>query len=184
MNSKDRRRLNIFFQIDTNRINASGRLASMNQLEEWHQKKIICIRMAQSAQEEASQGSRQRSLKASNYIYSMTMNLTQEEARLHQNIESILFPQGAATQNEKNDVDIVFNAKKYHCILVTNDGGSHRQPGGILGNREKLKTIGIEVMTDEEAVSFVKQRILKRDDCERERSRNTGNPLPNWVGID
>ena len=37
-----------------------------------------------------------------------------------------------------NDIEIVFNAAKYEGILVTADGGSRRQLGGILGNRAAL----------------------------------------------
>jgi hypothetical protein len=81
-------------------------------------------------------------------------------------------------------VEIVFNARKYGCILVTNDGGSRSQPGGILGNRERLRSLGVQVLTDEEAVAFVRQLIQERDDRERERARFTGEPAPEWVGRD
>ena len=46
-----------------------------------------------------------------------------------------MFPNGAKDDNELNDVRIVCEAKKYEAILVTGDGGSKAQPGGILGNR-------------------------------------------------
>ena len=67
----------------------------------------------------------------------------------------------------------------------TNDGGSRRQPGGILGNREKLLSqLGIQVLTDEEAVRLIRELIEERDSRERERSSITGQPLPQWVGRD
>jgi hypothetical protein len=99
-------------------------------------------------------------------------------------IEAILFPGGASTQGERNDVDIVFNAKKYGCVLVTNDGASRSQPGGILGNRQRLEALGVQILTDEEAVACVHELILRRDERERGRALATGEPLPDWVGRD
>jgi hypothetical protein len=184
LNDYDRRRIYRYFQIDANRINSSGRLKYMNTLEKWHKNKVIKIKIAQPAQDEAAHGNRYRARKAYGYIFTMTESRTQKEAELLKRIEDILFPQGASTQNEKNDIEIVFNAWKYGCILVTNDGGSRRQPGGILGNRDKLIDIGIEVLTDEEAVALIKQLIRERDSRERKNSKITGKPLPGWVGRD
>ena len=121
MSDYERRRIYRYFQIDANRINSSGRLEYMNQLEKWHKDKVIKIKMAQPAQDEAAHGSRDRAKKAYRYIFTMTESHTPEEAGLLKFIECILFPQGASAQNEKNDVEIVFNAWKYGHTLVTND---------------------------------------------------------------
>jgi hypothetical protein len=67
---------------------------------------------------------------------------------------------------------------------VTNDGGSRRQFGGILGNRDKLQELGVQVLTDDEAVELVEELIRERDDRERTNSSITGQPLPEWVGKD
>jgi len=184
LNHSDRRRIHRTFQIDANRINSTGRLQNMNTLERWHKDKVITIIMAQPAQDEAAYGSSNRARKAYRYILTMTVSRTPKEFELLKRIEGILFPQGASTQNEKNDIEIVFNAWKYCCILVTNEGGSRRQPGGILGNRDKLLELGIEILTDEEAVALVKQLIRERDNFERENSNRKGQPLPEWVGRD
>ncbi|RJP39751.1 MAG: hypothetical protein C4548_11425 [Desulfobacteraceae bacterium] len=184
MKNQNLRRINYRFQIDANRINASGQLIYMNTLEQLKKNKVIRIMMAQPAQDEAAHGSRDRAKKAYGYIFTLTESRTQKEAELLKRIEGILFPQGAVNQNEKNDIEIVFNAWKYGCILVTSDGGSRRQPGGILGNRDKLIELGIEVLTDEEAVARIKRLILERDRLERENANITGKPLPEWVGRD
>ena len=63
-------------------------------------------------------------------------------------IGAVIFPHGIRSQRQKNDVEIVFNAHKYERILITWDGASKRQPGGILGNREKLRSLDIQVMRD------------------------------------
>lgn len=156
----------------------------MNTLERWRKDKVIRIMIAQPAQDEAAHGSRDRARKAYRYIFTMTKSHTRKDTELLKRIERVLFPQGASTQNEKNDIEIVFNARKYGCMLVTNDGGSRRQPGGILGNRDKLLQLGIEVLTDEEAVVRIRQLIQDRDSREREKSNITEQPLPEWVGRD
>jgi hypothetical protein len=172
------------FQIDANRINGSGRLEFMNQLEKWHRERIIQIQMAETAQGEAACGSTRRARKAYRYVFTRTASRTPREAALLRQIEAILFPGGASTQGERNDVDIVFNAKKYGCVLVTNDGASRSQPGGILGNRQRLEALGVQILTDEEAVACVHELILRRDERERGRALATGEPLPDWVGRD
>ena len=48
---------------------------------------------------------------------------------------------------------------KYTGILVTRDGASRRQPHGILGAAAQLKQHGLSIMTPEEAVEFLKQRM-------------------------
>lgn len=72
--------------------------------------------------------------------------------------ESALFPDGARDENQLNDVHIVCEAAKYAAILGTGDGGSKTQPGGILGNRHKLKDI-VKILSPDEAVDFVRQKI-------------------------
>jgi len=183
MDSQNRRRINYRFLIDANRINARGDLQYMTIIEKWKMKRVVRVMMPQTAQNEAAQGNQRRAKKAYGYIATMTESNT-EDIRLLESLEKILFPNGAKTQNEKNDVEILFNARKYGCVLITNDGGSNRQPGGILGNREKLQKLGINVMTDKEAVEFIKQCIIERDNLERERSEFSGQPLTNWVGAD
>ena len=69
MNNQDRRRINYRFQIDANRINASGQLQYMNTLEQWKKNKVIRIMMAQKAQDEAAHGNRNRARKAYSYCF-------------------------------------------------------------------------------------------------------------------
>lgn len=172
------------FQIDANRINARGSQPNMTRLEKWHQDGVVHITMSEVAQVEAAHGDSARARKAFSHIFTMSRPSTPQESALFQEIERILFPGGARTQSEKNDVEIVFNAKKYGCTLITADGGSKRQPGGILGHREELARLGISVITDVEAVAWVEERIRERDELAREGAREFGLPLPDWVGKD
>ena len=114
----------------------------------------------------------------------MTQSSTAGEQAELRAIERVLFPDGATSQSERNDAEILFNARKYTAILVTGDGGSKRQPGGILGNREALAQLGISVMTDAEAVAYTKERIAERDERLRRRADRDGTVLPAWVGQD
>lgn len=171
--------------IDTNRINARTALPNMNQLERWRSDGVILMQMSNTAREEAvAGGSAARAKKASSYIFTLTMNLIDDERRLMREIEAILFPGGASSASERNDIEIVFNAWKYSAVLVTADGGSRRQPGGILGNQEALGRRGITVMSDDEAVELVRDKIRQRDRLMIERCQWEGRPLPVWIGQD
>ena len=171
--------------LDTCIINSKGRVLSMNKLEQWHEDDVITIEISEPAQLEARSGNNSlRNQKAISYIFSETRATTDDEMRIMKKIESILFPGGAKTKNEQNDVQIVFNAWKYCRRLVTNDGASRNQPNGILGNIDKLRALGIRVMRDNEAVALVEQKIKERDNMARLLSEKTRQLLPYWVGKD
>ena len=180
-----RRRIPVSLQIDTNRINARASLKAMNRLEALKRDGVLFIGMSEVAQTEARAGRHvRRRQKATEHIATITYAESPDEQETRRKIEAILFPDGVADISEKNDVEIVFNAKKYGEILVTADGGSKRQPGGILGNRAALEQIGVRVMTDAEALAFVGIQIELRDNTAREAATFTGEPLPSWVGKD
>jgi hypothetical protein len=178
---------NVFldFHIDTNRINAKSSLKYMNILEHWHENDVIYIEMAEVAQNEAAnRGSSLRSEKAYSYIATETLAGTPDEFRMLRQIIEVLFPNGIKSTNEKNDVEIVCNAWKYGRILVTDDGGSKKQPGGILGSRGKLAALGIKVLRDYEAVELVKEKIIQRDQSALKVASYKKDSIPQWVGKD
>lgn len=180
------RRIGIMFQIDTNRINAKQQIENMNLLEKWAKDGVIDLEASEVVLEESFAGNNvERKRKAEGYIYSITYAEADSEKDKIKQIEAILFPDGIKDENQKNDVEIVFNASKYSRFLVTRDGGSKKQPGGILGNKEKLKNeLGITVMNDQEAVDLINTRIQKRDNLCKHIAKGTGNKLPEWVGRD
>jgi hypothetical protein len=172
------RELSVIFHIDTNRINSRRRLENMNKLEHWAEHGLIRLETSQVAHEEAMAGGDQRrARKALEMIFSETMPDTADEQRQLAAIEAILFPSGAKTQNERNDVEIAFNAAKYQRVLVTADGD-------LLAHRRDLGSLGIRVVTDREAVALVEQRIAERDERARRLSALTGVACPDWVGKD
>lgn len=182
----EQRFIGLMFHLDTNRINAKQKLEHMNRLEQWAADDVIMLDMAEVTLNEASAGGNtQRQAKALRFIYSETLATTPHEQEMLAKIEQIIFPEGTDNQNKRNDVEIVFNAAKYGRILVTADGDSKTQPGGILGNAELLKeAVGVKIMSDERAVQLVESRIHGRDARCRKRFELEGTPTPDWLGQD
>jgi hypothetical protein len=151
--------------IDTNLINARQKLEAVNQLEKWYADGAILINMASTARDEAlAGGDAARSRKTNQQIFTMTPPAPIDSAQFKA-IESMLFPDGAKNENQRNDVRIVADAIHYAAILVTNDGGSKSQPGGILGNRDALrKRFALRVLSADEAVEVVRKTIRERHD--------------------
>lgn len=175
------------FSLDANRINAMKKCPATNQLEAWGapEVNVISINMCDVAQGEASNKSAKRYQKASQYIFDITLD-SHRQGNEFKKIKNILFPnKSTLSPNEENDVLIILHAKHSHCILVTNDGGSKRQPGGMLGNKERiLSEIGVTVMRDTEAVKLVEEKIIERDNRARRIAERFGESLPDWVGKD
>lgn len=171
------------FLIDTNRINARGKEEHMNQLEQWG--KIGIIELVHSDTVMAELRSYPLGFeKGAEKLFTGSF-AEDESTNDFKKIESIIFANGSRNDNQKNDVRIIFHALKYHYILVTNDGDSKSQPGGMLGHAVALKKeLGVEIMRDNEAVCFVQDKIEERDEYARDYSRETGTPLPFWVGND
>jgi hypothetical protein len=181
----ERRLIHVSFMIDTNCINARQKIEALNQLERWAADELIALMTAETAQREMSAGGNaQRTRKAYTFIFSMSEITTAHERQLRSKIEKVLFPNGATEANQRNDVDIVFNAAKYVRPLITMDGASQSQPGGILGNRQALESLGISVLTPDEAVARVQDEIRKRDQFAREWAEYLKKPIPSWVGKD
>lgn len=167
--------------IDTNLINARQKLPAVNQLEKWFENGVILINMSRTTQQEARAGcNAMRYRKANQQIYTTTPSANSFDPQ-YSEIENALFLNGAKDANQQNDVKIVFEAAKYSAILVTGDGGSKRQPGGILGNRHKLKNI-LQILSPEEAVAFVRKKIQERDEFNERVVKEFGGELPEWTG--
>ncbi len=181
----ERRLLAISFLVDTNCVNARQKLTAMNQLEMWAEREIITLLTAKTAQSEMAAGNNaDRKQKAYSFIFTMSaISGRDEQLQLHR-IEEALFPGGARNPNERIDIDIVFNAWKHMRPLITNDGGSKSQPGGILGNRTKLAGIGVQVVTPEEAVMHVQEALQARDEHARQWAAFYKKAVPEWVGKD
>lgn len=172
------------FHIDTNMINAYGKLPAMSQLEKWAENEIILINMSNVSFSEAQQGNNaKRTKKALAQIFTLVDESINEANPTYQMVANALFPDGVKDANQKNDVKIVCEAIKWNAILITNDGGSKKQPGGILGNAHKLKDY-VQIMRDQEAVEFINNKITERDNRNQKIAELTGKELPEWTGQD
>ncbi|MCX5888672.1 MAG: hypothetical protein NTY36_04385 [Deltaproteobacteria bacterium] len=166
--------------IDTNLINARQKLPTVNQLEKWFKDEVILINLPSTAYGEALAGNNaMRTRKANQQIYTLTTSYDP----LYSKVESALFPEGAHNDNQRNDVKIVCDAAKNVAILVTGDGGSKTQPGGILGNRDKLRNV-VRILSPDEAVAFVREKIRERDEFNKQIAEQFGYELPPWTGLD
>lgn len=143
------------FFIDTNRINSRKKCSHMNSLEELSESCKCEILMPRIAWSEAVKGSdEKRKRKTWSYFY-IGLEYTKSQNFWYKKIESIIFPTGANTQNQINDVWILVISREMNYPLITNDGDSNSQKGGILGNKLALNKIGINVIRDYEAVEMV-----------------------------
>ena len=169
--------------IDTNLINARQKLDAVNRLEKWCEEGVVLINMSSTAYSEAKAGSdEQRIRKANQQIFTITQPGDRTDP-IYRTIESALYPNGANDKNQQNDVRIVFEAAKYDAILVTGDGASKSQPGGILGNRDKLRDL-LQIFSPDEAVAFVQLKICERDEFSVRFAHKSGVAPPAWVGMD
>lgn len=171
------------FHIDTNCINARQKLDSMNQIERWAANGVILINMPNTSYNEARSGNNvERTQKADTHVYTLT-SVDQDTTIFHR-IKNAIFPDDSElNQNQINDIKIICDAVHWKAILVTRDGNSRSQPGGILGNRHKLQDI-VRIMSDEEAVEFIRKKIVDRDAFNRQVATETGQPIPEWTGMD
>jgi hypothetical protein len=176
------------FHLDANLINARQENDAVNHLEKWKTDGVICLAMAGVAHAEAQAGkgtgalARQR--KAATHLFTISDAGEVQEDETFTKVEKILWGK-AKNDNQANDVAIVCEAIKWHAILVTNDGDSSSQKGGILGYRDALhEQFGIEIYRPEEAVAFIKKKIAERDARNTEISWITGIPVPLWSGQD
>jgi hypothetical protein len=169
--------------IDANAINARQANAALNQIEAWSASGAVLHLISDPAFREAQKGGAARQAKAGRQLIGISLH-DASEAEQWKAIERAIFPKGALTPSQRNDVEIVFQAHAWGYVLVTYDGRSKRQPRGILGAAKDLSEIGVSVMLPEEFVAHTRLRIVERDERVRENCLNTGTPLPAWLGQD
>jgi len=151
----------------------------MNQLEKWNADGVISLRFPEHAQGEAESGrDARRTQKARRFLIPFASITTDEERRLLSEIKRTIFGNARISKQDENDAVIVFTAKKYSAILVTADGG-------LLRAADQLhRRIGVQVMTDEDAVKLVRRFISGRDQMARADAARENIPVPDWVGKD
>lgn len=145
----------LYFLIDTNRINSRQKCERMNELERLAVQGKCVLLMPYQAWIEAECGNNLlRRTKVWSYFYIEPIK-SESQLYWYGQIEKVVFPFGARSENEKNDVWILVAAREMNYPIVTNDGGSKKQPGGMLGNADELEKLGVIVLRDFEAVESV-----------------------------
>lgn len=177
------------FHLDANLINARQKLEAVNQLEKWRGDDVICLVMAGIAHTEAQAGAggnvQARTRKAASHIFTINDAGEAKEDDSYAKVKKILWGDGAINDNQANDVEVVCEAIKWNAILVTRDGGSKAQPGGILGNREEfLRQFCLRIFRPEEAVEYIQSKITERDAFNAQVAAFSGKPVPEWTGRD
>lgn len=119
------------------------------------------------------------------YPYSVDGTETPEDWKLVERIGELLYPGGPRNANSEDHVESVFKAIKYQRTLITGEVTPPSMPCRILGSTERLeRELGVQVVTDAQAVQMVRNAIRQRDDQARRTSRDYGLKLPPWVGQD
>jgi hypothetical protein len=144
------------FYLDANCVNAGQLHAVLNELESLRKLGHVTLIYADVTYREAACASTARMAKASGYSHTKIDPVWGENENTKEAIEAILFPGGANNQNQRNDVLAVYQAERLHWPLITMDGASKSQPGGILGRTGELAAIGLEVLTPEQALERVR----------------------------
>ena len=143
------------FFLDANCVNARQQNDALNVLERWRDQEIVTLIYAEITKIEASYGDEVRKDKADEFTC-VQVNETGDNPEVREAISKIVFPKGPRNQNQMNDVDAVYHAERLRWPLVTMDGNSRSQPGGILGHCAELNAMGIEVLAPQQAVSRVR----------------------------
>jgi hypothetical protein len=139
------------FFLDANCVNARQGCLAMNALEELERCRLIELNYSETSQNEASKNSTRRAEKASEYPY-IRLNSEWDRPEFRQQIERIVFPQGAQTPQMRNDIDLLHLAEMDGSPVVTLDGDSSSQTGGILGHAAELEDLGISVLRPTDAL--------------------------------
>jgi hypothetical protein len=147
----------LLLHLDANAVNALQRDESLNELECLAALGEVDLEYSEIAYNEAGHGSSFRQAKTENYTWAGLSGQPELEADWRAKIEKAIFPLGAKTDSDRNDVEVVLTVKIAGAVLVTRDGNSKTQRRGILGSRAELAALGVMVLTFSEAVTYAKR---------------------------
>ena len=172
------------FIVDSNRVNSRGALPAMTTLRKWADAGDIKLDYTEEIWAELENSQNPKIQAASRELGARFANSLdeKEEAEERSKIAQIVFPNGLQFDSDRVDVDTIRIAQLWNAIVITNDGDSKRQPGGILGAKRRLhQEIGVEVMRDFEAEKLVIQLIRERDRMEIGLAAKEGREPAAWV---
>lgn len=170
------------FHLDSNRVNTRGRLSAVSELEEWAAHGAIYLGVSEPIYRELSSGRPDglRAQKIALQIVDYPVVSSDRSRSELKKIEECVFPGGAKDENESNDVLALFAAMKHMMTFVTEDGVGGK-PRGILTARKGLADLGVLVMTDTEAVEWVRNRMTLIRSNELQSAHREGREPAPWV---
>ena len=147
----------ILFHLDANAVNARRMNCDLNELELLAETGVIDIQFSETANMEASAGSKLRSDKVDEYTWAGLTADASLEDEWRRKIQVAVFPFGVHSDSQRNDIEVLLTAKLAGAVLVTTDGASKTQPRGILGSSGELAALGIKVLSPQDALAFAKR---------------------------
>lgn len=143
------------FLLDANACNARQQIEELNELERLADVGKIELMYTESTWNEARFGSEERRTKVDRR-YFLGLDEFGENASLvnswRKDIGQVVFPRGVVNERQRRDIEALLVVKISGGYFVSNDGGSNKQPGGVLGNRDALASCGIKVFSFAEAL--------------------------------
>ena len=179
-----RQRVGQPFIADSNRVNSRGGLPAMTALRKLADAGDIKLLYTEEIQAELERCRNPKIRTASrelSALFAKSLDDDEEEDQRGR-ITRILFPNGLRSDNDRVDVDTIRVAQLWTANVITNDGASKTQPGGILGAASRLhREIGVQVMRDFEAEKLVARLIRERDRLEILFAAKEGRDVAAWV---
>lgn len=156
----------------------------MSELEEWSRRGVIGLEWSEPIYDELSRdapdGRHWR--KSCGILVAHPSTTNPNEIQQLAEIERVVFPGGSRDKRERIDALAIFTAWKYRAIFVTDDG-SGGKARGILTHKKDLASLGVQVVTDEEAVAIVRGTLSALAKEERHHMQESGEPEPSWVEL-
>lgn len=181
------RRLRQPFIVDTNRANTRRQLFAMNKLQQWKSDGVIRLNYTFEIQRELERCRNPKFREASHalgVLFARSCSAIEEKEQ-RDKIAGIIFPNGLKDNTDRVDVDTIRVAQLWGAIVITDDGASKRQPGGLLGATLRLhREVGVKVIRDVDAEGMVSRLINQRDQLEIFEAAFEKRTVADWCGKD
>lgn len=156
----------LLFLLDANACNALQRIGELNELEHLAHARKIDLMYTETTWDEAQFGSLIRRDKVRQFFF-VGLSKDEENNLLQQpwrdEIGRLVFPHGIKSDSQRRDIEALLTVKMSCGYFVSSDGGSKRQPGGILGHKSQLAVLGVEVLNFTEALKYALQAVSNID---------------------
>jgi len=144
------------FLLDANACNSRQRIDELTELERLGREGVIELQYTETTWDEARRGSEPRDEKVAKFLFTGLPADSAHQGPWREAITRVLFPDGSLNESRKHDVEALLTAKMSGGVFVTRDGASKSQPRGILGSKDELAMLGIEVVNFTQALRIAR----------------------------